>query len=323
MNNDAEIILMAYERENSDRIRLPELMRKTFTCNIVGATPADMQRLLSSGHIEIYSSRHTSGVNRYRLTDKGRSVAKDMQQEKAFEPVSAESVMRAFDMIVGFDDIKIAIAKAIEVRKKLNFLLEGPPACAKSLILEGIRAVVPEAYMAFGSRTSASGLSDELFTNRPSILLLDELDKMRYDCYSVLLGIMESGELIETKSQKTRGGRLETVVIAACNSSDKMPREFISRFAMHICFPLYTRNEFIDVCHGYLTRAEKCPPDIAKEIGRLVFYYNIGDVRKARSVWQMMQLNGSDAMSVVQFMLRYSKETKRVKESPLQKKLNV
>ena len=178
--------------------------------------------------------------------------------------------------------------------------------CAKSVMLEGVRAAVPDAYIAFGSRTSASGLSDALFEKQPSVLLLDECDKMHNDCYSVMLGLMESGEVLETKSRKTRGIRLNTTVLAACNSSHRMPQEFLSRFALHAVFPEYTRDQFIAVCRGFLT-VEGCPPEMASSIGQRVYDYGLGDVRKARGVWQMMREATSDeAQRVVNLMMTYS-----------------
>ena len=150
------------------------------------------------------------------------------------------------------------------------------------MIIEGVRSAVPDAYIAFGPGLPPRELSDSLFEFQPSVLLLDEADKMDNECYSVLLGLMESGEILETKSRKARGIKLETMVIAACNSSVKMPAEFLSRFALHANFPRYTREEFIDVCTGFLSRAESCPGDIAALIGQMIFDYGIGDVRKAR-----------------------------------------
>jgi replication-associated recombination protein RarA len=216
------------------------------------------------------------------------------------------------DLIVGFDDLKYEIARAVNRQLKMNFLLEGPPACAKSLMLEGVRQAVPEAYMAFGSRTSAAGLSEALFERNPRILLLDEADKMDNDTLSVLLGVMESGEILETKSRNTRGIKLETMVLAACNSSKKFTPEFLSRFALHPHFPAYTRDEFIDVCHGFLSKAENCPPEMARRIGQLVFDYKLGDVRKARGVWQLMdEASESEVQRAINLIQKYSPESAR------------
>jgi len=309
MASDIDILRRAYDRENDSRNR-----GRLWAAYHVGATRADINRLMAEELIA--QSHQSSRIGRYdyspalyRLTEKGRSLVFAATMEREFERVPAADILEAMSLIVGFDDIKQAISQAIETRRRTNFLLEGPPACAKSLILEAVRSVVPSAYIAFGSRTSASGLSDALFEQQPSILLLDEIDKMHNDCYSVLLGLMESGEILETKSRKTRGVKLETMVIGACNSTAKMPPEFLSRFALHVFFPSYSRDEFIDVCRGFLTRAENCPEDIAVTIGRTVFDYNLGDVRKARGVWQLMTAPTEDEVHrVARLMAKYSRD---------------
>ncbi|KKM79665.1 hypothetical protein LCGC14_1347600, partial [marine sediment metagenome] len=242
----------------------------------------------------------------YRLTEKGIGLVAIERLDQEESRIPASSVLEALGLVVGYEDLKDALAFAVEARSRTNFLLEGPPACAKSVLLEGIRAAVPDAYMAFGSRTSAAGLSDALFEYHPSVLLLDEADKMSNDVYSVLLGLMESGEVLETKSKKTRGIQLNTTVLAACNSSDRMPQAFLSRFALHARFPLYTRVEFINVCRGFL-RAEGCPEEFAVAIGQRVYDYGLGDVRKARGVWAMMrESTETEVVRVVNLMLRYS-----------------
>ena len=235
MANDMERSRYAYEKENDTRDRRPPGLR-SWEYWAIGASRADIQRLLDNGFL-IVALKPSNGPYRYKLSDKGREFVFATNMEREFAKVPAASVLEAMEMVIGFEDLKDAIARAIETRRRINFLLEGPPACAKSLLLEAVRSAVPGAYIAFGSRTSAAGLSEILFEFQPSVLLMDEADKMRGDCYSVLLGLMESGEILETKSQKTRGIKLETMVIAACNSSEKFPPEFLSRFALHPFFP--------------------------------------------------------------------------------------
>ncbi len=313
--NDMEILRRAYERENDTRDRRPP-QHRSWEYYSVGASRKDIRRLLDEGLLII--AIKTAVLTKYRLSEKGRDLVWTLSMEREFSKIPADSVLEAMDLVVGFEDIKEAIALAVESRRRINFLLEGPPACAKSIMLEGVRSVVPDAYIAFGSRTSAAGLSDALFERQPSVLLLDEADKMENEVYSVLLGLMESGEVLETKSRKSRGIKLDTLIIAACNSSAKMPREFLSRFALHVHFPMYSRDEFINVCHGFLTRAEGCPPDLAMLIGQLVFDCGIGDVRKARGVWQLMiKPTHEEVRRVVQLMLKYSPDGHRrsVKQS--------
>ncbi len=301
--NDMEILTRAYDREHDTRLARHALAT-SWEYYTVGATRKDIGRLLDEGFVTI--AYRSGSITRYKLTERGRELVWATHMEQEFTKVPATSVLDAMSLIVGFDDIKETIARAVEVRRRTNFLLEGPPACAKSLMLEGVRSAVPDAYLAFGSRTSAAGLSEALFERKPSVLLLDEADKMDNEVYSVLLGLMESGEVLETKSRKSRGIKLETMIMAACNSSAKMPREFLSRFALHIHFPQYSREEFIDVCRGFLTRAEGCPEETASLIGELVFDDNIGDVRKARGVWHLMTApTREEVLRVTQLMLKY------------------
>ena len=276
----------------------------------VGATRSDINRLLAEMLIElrVHSSKVTTGVygpTLYLLTEKGRRLTAEPNELKPTVP--AAEIIEAMSLIVGFDDIKETIAFAIESRKRIHFLLEGPPACAKSLMLEAVRATVPDAYMAFGSRTSGRGLSDALFEKKPSILLMDEADKIRHDVFSLMLGLMEAGEVIETKSGNTRGLKLDTMVIAACNRSVKMPPEFLSRFCLHVKFPHYTREEFIDVVRSMLSRVEDCPEELSAKIGRLIFDNNLGDVRTARNVKKLMKGNtDEEVMRVLRMMSKYS-----------------
>lgn len=291
--------------------------RRTWSAYQMGATQADINSLLADELLEKMASSSRIGQYdyapaRYRLTDKGRSIVFAASMEKEFRKIPVEETLEAMQHIIGFDDLKLEIARALEKRKRTHFLLEGPPACSKSVLMETVRTVAPDAYMAFGSRTSAAGLSGMLFEHQPGILLMDEADKMRHDVFSVLLGLMERGEIIETKIQKTRGILLETMVIAACNSSAKMPREFLSRFALHVHFPEYTRDEFVDVCHGMLTYAQ-CPPEIAILIGELIFDLSplkggtrVWDLRKARAAWDVMnEPTKEEVKRIVSLMRKY------------------
>jgi hypothetical protein len=299
--NDIDILRKAMDRENDTR--RPRSMRY-WEFYTVGATKADIKRLIDQGYvcIQIKDDRMT----KYSLTEKGRQLVWSYSMEENFEAVPASVIMEALELVIGYQDIKEALAGAIAARRRINFMLEGPPACAKSVMLEGIRLAVPYAYMAFGSRTSAAGLSDVLFELRPKILLLDESDKMDHYCYSVLLGLMEKGEILETKSQKTRGIVLETMVIAACNSSKKMSPEFLSRFAFHAYFPEYSRKEFIDVVIGMLTHTEGCPSEVAELIGTQVYDAGLGDVRKARGVWALMRApTDEEVKRVIAMNLKY------------------
>ena len=53
-----------------------------------------------------------------------------------------------------------------------------------------------------------------LFMKKPKYLMIDEIDKMSASDQASLLGLMETGELVETKVSKTRSIKLKTWVFA-------------------------------------------------------------------------------------------------------------
>lgn len=300
---DQEILERAYRQEADSRTGA-RWRRDGWSHFRIGASRDDVKRLLAEGLLEL--ANESGSYRSFRLTEKGRGLVAMSAFDANGRRVSAASVLAAMDLIVGFDDLKQAIASALESQRRINFLLEGPPACGKSLILEAAQQVVPTAELVFGSRTSGAGLSNLLFEKRPTVLLLDEAEKMRFDVFSMLLGLMERGEVIETKYKKSRGITLDTTVLAACNSSAKMPPEFLSRFSLHAKFPSYTREQFLDVCRVCLSRVQGCPPDIAVLIGQQVYDYGLGDIRRARGIWDLMEApTEHEVARVVAMMEKY------------------
>jgi hypothetical protein len=134
---------------------------------------------------------------------------------------------------------------------------------------------------------------------------MDEADKMDKDCYAICLGLMERGQIVETKSKNIRSDNIECMVIAACNSSVKMPREFLSR-VIHLYFPKYTRQEFIDVCVGML-KPRGFPDEVSIRIGEEVCDRKMGDVRTARHIADLMmnKLTIEAALSAIAFLEKH------------------
>ncbi len=323
--NDLEMLKRAAAREGDIRDKRPANLRSWSAAHI-GATRGDINRFVSEQLIVASSQGGRIGPgdyspNRYLLTEKARSVIFINSMEHEFAKVDRAELLEAMDLVIGFDDLKLEIAKAVERRKKTNILLEGPPACGKSVILEAVRTVVPDSYMAFGSRTSAAGLSQILFEQQPGVLCMDEAEKMRRDCFAVCLGLMERGEILETKDKKIRGITLTTLVIAACNSSERMPKEFIDRFALHARFQPYTREEFITVCRGFLSRSGEIPQNLAAFIGQCVFDLELGGVRRARAIADMIDdPTEEEVRRIVQVMRKYGPDNNNsVNHKKLQK----
>jgi len=91
-----------------------------------------------------------------------------------------------FDSIIGYNDVKELFRKSILSKKQTHILLIGPPASAKSLFLLECDKI-KNSYYILGGTTSKAGMAGMLFDIRPNYLLVDELEKMKWSDYSVLL----------------------------------------------------------------------------------------------------------------------------------------
>jgi hypothetical protein len=315
MADDISILRSAYEQETDTR-RPPKF--RHWEAWAVGANKDDVERLMNGGFVEIQNKDRCGRFTKYVLTDKGRGmIAATMVEEEATR-VRAEDVLAAFEFIVGFGDIKEIIAQSIEARRRTHFLFCGPPACAKSLFLEGIRAAVPSAMVALGSRTTAAGISDQLFETRPRWWCFDEIEKATRECFSVMLALMQNGEVIEVKFKKSRGIKLDTQVFAACNSTNKLTPELISRFGAPFFLREYTRAEFIDVCIGFLCRSAGAPEEIAQMIAEEVYDHQLGDVRRVRGIWDLMlEPTVSEVRRIINVGIKYSEEVTPTKKRPI------
>ena len=97
-----------------------------------------------------------------------------------------------FDYIVGHDEVKYWLNKSLTSPEPVHILLAGPPATAKSLFLEPL-GQLPGAQYALGGSSSRAGIADFLINFQPRFLIIDELDKMKREDFSVLLSLMQCG----------------------------------------------------------------------------------------------------------------------------------
>jgi Holliday junction DNA helicase RuvB len=170
----------------------------------------------------------------------------------------------SFENIVGNDDIKLILNKAILSRKPVHVLLMGKPGCAKTMFLTEIMRRHKETYFVVGSNTTKAGLVNQLYERRPKFLLIDELEKMRYADQTSLLHLMETGIISETKVNKTRQMQLTSCVFATANSCEKIIEPLLSRFAI-LEVPEYTFEEFTEIA---VTRLRK--EDINESTARVI-----------------------------------------------------
>ncbi len=183
----------------------------------------------------------------------------------------------------------------------------GPPATAKSLFLMELGRL-SGAYPATGSTVTGPGLTDALLTYQPKILILDELDKVRMDATAVLLSVMESGDVLQTKYKRHGGQKISLSVFAATNRDRGLAPELLSRFDTKLYFHPYSFEDFIAICRGYLSRYENVSDDIAEYIGKQTWHQLDKDVRTARGVARRLrEATTVDVDRVVRFLRKYSK----------------
>jgi len=194
-----------------------------------------------------------------------------------------------FKNIVGNDDIKLILNKAVLSKRPIHILLVGPPGSAKTMFLTEIMRRLKNSYFIVGSNTTKAGLVNQLFENEPKYLLIDELDKMGGSDQVSLLHLMETGIISETKIDKTRQMALTSWVFATANSSEKIIEALLSRFLV-LEIPEYTFEQFTEIAVSRLTK-EKVDKQVASVIAEKV--WNELDSRDIRDVVKVGRLSNS------------------------------
>jgi Holliday junction DNA helicase RuvB len=182
-----------------------------------------------------------------------------------------ELTIEMFSDIVGLDDIKRLVVDVLKASKPVHLLLVGPPASAKTMILEAISERYNVPIILAGTSTKA-GLREFIVENKPTIMLIDELDKITNPLdLSVLLTWMQSQRLTVTMASKRVTVKCPSVckVIAAANRADKLPPELLSRFIVVEIKP-YTERDIYEICVNVLTRKEGKSREMAEIIARAV-----------------------------------------------------
>ena len=134
-----------------------------------------------------------------------------------------------FENILGYDDIKDIVKRALDAEDNYNLLFTGPPASAKTLFLLGIIEYKKGVY--FDGSNTTNRILDVLEEKRPKIICIDELDKMQRQFQEKLLNFMESGhvkiDLIRRQYDfKIKGAK----IFGACNEITRLSKPLQSRF---------------------------------------------------------------------------------------------
>lgn len=229
---DTEALLKArvWEENASE-----EQMKLGWQWHEVGIAGGTINKLITMGLVErTYQSR---SFKHHKLTEKAKIImdAEDgaVQEVRDMDEEPTEEIYaHMFDDIVGYDDLKELIREGLQLEKPIHVLLAGPPAIAKTMFLFDIEKIYgKQAKWFLGSGTSRVGLWDAVAEERPRILLIDELDKMKSADYAALLSLMEKGRVTITKHNKKIDVMLDVWVIACANRASSLSAELISRFS--------------------------------------------------------------------------------------------
>jgi Holliday junction DNA helicase RuvB len=163
---------------------------------------------------------------------------------------------KIFNNIYGHEDIKQIILMALKAEQPVHVLLTGEPGCGKTQFLENIKGYYKDrAYFTIGAHSTKAGMLDYLFDRRPRFLLIDEIEHMPAKDQAVLLSLMQSQIISETKYRKTRQTQLKCSVFATSNSTKKMLDPLLSRFVM-INVERYSYEEFKEIAMKVLVERE-------------------------------------------------------------------
>jgi Holliday junction resolvasome RuvABC ATP-dependent DNA helicase subunit len=125
--------------------------------------------------------------------------------------------------IYGLEKEKQALMMALTAKRSCHVLLVGPPGIGKTdLVLSIYNANRSKAYFTYGGHSTKAGMVDQLFHDRPRILVVDELETMSSHDQVSLLGLCENGILAETKITKTRQTQMNVWVFATSNCTKRI-----------------------------------------------------------------------------------------------------
>ena len=278
----------------------------------VQAASASIRKMVIAGIIKVVYKTNKS--TEYALVDRD-VVAKALEEIEydqdtadfeANQPEPDQTELEVpedvFDIIVGYDDVKSIISKGLQSDQPVNVLFIGAPGTAKSMFLEELNRIPGSSYH-LGSSSTKAGLSDFLFDVQPRIMLIDELEKMDRKDYAVLLSLMAGGKVVETKKNRRREIKLNTIVFAACNTIRNIPPENMSRFNFEFAFDQYTHAEFEDVVTRILVTREGVTPELAGYIAEKLSDIT-QDPRKSLGIARICDTT-DDVDQAIETMLKY------------------
>src|SRR5215471_5051404 len=192
----------------------------------------------------------------------------------------------SFSSISGYDDVKNIINRVLSSEENFNLLLVGPPASSKTQFLMEIMKAREGKTVYFDATNTTNRILQVLEKEKPEIVLLDELDKLR-NFAEKSLNFLESGRIkVDQKKCQMDFELKGCKVFATANEVNRLSKPLQSRFRK-LFLPRYTEEQFLDVSEKVLP---KTSPSIARYIGEQVWKSG-GDIRDCISIGKSVRKN--------------------------------
>jgi GTPase SAR1 family protein len=284
----------------------------------VGVQPQTLYQLETNGFLErMFDSQSTTAyslVNREEIASvvdelsskydgEGKEVMHDFPDREDLED------MDIFADVVGYEDVKWLMRKALSSDDIVNILLVGPPGSGKTVFLRCIRQLKGASFIS-GKRTTEAGFTDEMFESEPRFMCIDELDDMDSDDQEALADYTEEGVIVETKgNNKRREMKTNTKTFAAANEDGDILPQIENRFT-DLHFDQYSLGQFKKVCERILPRDYGTTEEHARDIAAAIWDIDgFANVRKAEDVAALS--DGEDPQKVVGVLDSYSADRAR------------
>ena len=285
-----------------------------WTYKDVGVPPQTLYQMETKGLLDrVFDSNSTTSYavkNRDEIETVVREIDSKFNDgaiEKYHQFPDEEELreMGVFDDVVGYEDAKWLLTKALSSDNIVNVLLVGPPGCGKTVFLRCINNLNGSSFVS-GKNASGPGFIDEMFETKPRYMCIDELDDMENAHQQVLSDYTEEGILSETKgNNKRRVLRTNTKTFASANSTEKIIDQIENRFT-DLHFEPYDLEDFIQVCVNILPKDYDQSESHAEEIAKAVWdIEGHANVRKAEDVAALS--DGGDPEKTLRVLNKYSK----------------
>lgn len=217
-----------------------------------------------------------------------------------------------FSNVVGYAEIKRVLLRSIVAKEPVHILLTGPPSSSKTVFLLEMLEGLDDAYFIDAVAASGAGISNHLFNNNTKFLLIDEIDKMKKNDQAILLNVMETNILSETKLGKTRQKKMKVWIFATSNNVERLSGPLRSRF-MELHLEVYTFEEFLEVIRRLLKKRYHLDVSISEKIAEAVWYkMKSRDIRDAIRIAKLIK-SSDDVDWLVAVQMKYGKIKSEIK----------